>query len=132
METQVEFRTKMFPERPGEREENVNEFVGKAFCEWIRDELPRHGQETENNIIAEDFGWLCYLKCEFPLWIGCNNHGEDETGMTSYTAIVAAEPRRGLFRKGPDPKPALEKAAAAFKRLIESEPKIEDVKWVED
>ena len=119
----------MFPELPGETEENINGFVGKAFCEWIRDELSKHGHGTENEIIAEDFGWLCFLECEHPLWIGCNNQGEDDQGMTTYTAMVVAEFPKKLFRKGPDPKPALEAATKAFRSLIESEPRIIDVKW---
>ncbi|MDF1754651.1 MAG: hypothetical protein P1U89_17840 [Verrucomicrobiales bacterium] len=130
MDTQFEFRSKMFPELPGEADENINGFIGKAFCEWVRDELPKHGHGTEDQIIAEDFGWLCYLECEHPLWIGCNHHGEDEDGMSSYTAMVVAEFPKKLFRKGPDPKPALEAATRAFRRLIESEPAIVDVQWM--
>lgn len=119
----------MFPELPGETEENVNGFIGRAFCEWIRDELPKHGHGTTDQIIAEDFGWLCMLECDHPLWIGCNHQGEDGEGMTAYSAIVVAEFPKKLFRKGPDPNPALEAASAAFKSLIESESRIVDVKW---
>lgn len=131
MQRTVEFKTKMFPEREGEKEENVNGFVGKAFCEWVRDELPRHGQGTENDIIAEDWGWMCYLESEFPLWIGCNNLGEDEDGYTHYIAMVVEEFPKRLFRKSPDPLPCLDKACLAFRSLLDSEKEILDIEWAE-
>ena len=129
MNTQVEFKTKMFPEREGEAEENINGFIGMAFCEWIRDELPKHGYGTKDEIIPEDFGWLCYLDCEHPLWIGCNNNGIDDDGFTSYIAMIVAEFPKKLFRKSPDPKPDLERAVAALRSLIESEPRIKEAAW---
>ena len=132
MKTEVEFKTKMFPEIDGETEENINGFIGKAFCEWIRDELPKFGYSTEDNIVAEDFGWLCFLDCQYPLWIGCNNQGKDDEGYSSYLAMVVEEFPRKWFKKSPDPKPDLEKAAKAFKALLESEERIKDVKWFEN
>lgn len=132
MQTQVEFTTDLFPELPGEAEESDNGFIGRGFAEWIRDKLPEHGQATDSDgIVAEDFGWLCYLENEFPLWIGCNNHGENADGGTSYTAMIVAEPPFRFFRKI-DTKPALTKAVDALKSLIESEPGIRDVSWIDD
>lgn len=130
--TQVEFRSKKFPELPGEAEENVNGLIGKGFCQWVRHELPKFGQGRRDEIVAEDFGWLCFLECEYPLWIGATHQGEDQEGMASYSAIVVAEFPRRWFRKRPDPTPFLEAAAAAFRRLIESEAEIRDVRWFID
>lgn len=129
MKTNVEFNSDMFPEIPGEAEEHVNGFIGKSFCEWIRDELPKHGQDTRDEIIPEDFGWLCTLECEHPLWIGINNNGLESSGLTSYVAIVVAEFPKKLFRKSPDPKPHLQKAISALEALIKSEPRIKSVSW---
>lgn len=134
MDTHVEFKTDMFPELPGEAEENINGFLGKGVALWIRDQLPAHGQATdEDGIVAEDWGWLCCLECDFPLWIGCGRTAADDEpdGAVEYRAFVVAEPPFRIFRKI-DTKPAVSKALVAFRSLIESEPRIRDVVWSKD
>jgi len=124
----VEFRTDIFPAYENEEGESVNGFIGRRCVEWVRDGLPRYGQETLS-ICPEDWGWLVFLEETFPFWIGCNNMGCGDDGLPEYHLIIVAEPRNRLFRKKINTRPAMDKAVMALHELISNEPKILNPRW---
>lgn len=114
--------SRAFPPLEGEAEENVNGIIGKGLCRWLQQQLPAHGQPTEEQILAEDFGWLLFLTCEHPLWIGCTLLDPDES--LYHVQLVAEFPRR-WFSASPDPQPHLDRAAAALRALFAAASEIE-------
>jgi hypothetical protein len=142
MNTTVHFKSKAFPKYPNEDAEIVNANCwGKRLAEFIRDGLPRFGVET-TGILNEDWGWLVSVRNDaFPLGIGCGpvddseeeDGGKPADGTTEFVVFVTAEPKllQRLFKRV-DTKPALERAAAALRGLLESSPDIADIVWSDD
>lgn len=147
MNTSVEFKSSAFPKYENEDEETVNPGRwGKRLAEFVRDNLPSYGIETEN-IACEDWGWLVYTKNdEFSLWLGCgpiddvseydedtdqlSKTDSDRLEITDFRIFVSAEP--GLFKrlfKRINTAPAISKVVTALEKMLAEGDEFQDAQW---
>src|SRR5262249_30561019 len=68
----VVFKSQHFRVEPGEDKETNPGIYGKALAQWILQKLKARGYEVDDDLVAEDFGWLVMLRgYPFMLWVGC-------------------------------------------------------------
>ena len=137
MQTHVEFKSRAFPKYPNEDEETVNETRwGKRLAEYVRDNLPKYGVQTED-ILCEDWGWLVNTKNDaYPLWIGCgpvddSDEEEPKDGdLIAFALFVAAEPSflKRLFKKV-DTTPGIVKVTQALRTMMAASHDFESPEW---
>lgn len=146
----VAFKSDAFPKYPNEDEETINPSRwGKRLAEFVRDNLPSYGVETEG-VLCEDWGWLVgVVNPAYSLWIGCGPIDDDSQyqqpkesegameapqlsgiGMVEFSMFVVAEPGllKRLFRRI-DVAPGIARVVAAMESMLQESAEFHDVDW---
>ena len=86
--TCIEIHTEKFPILPGENEEIVNEgMYGKALCQYLEAQLPKHQLEVLL-VINEDWGWWVEVKSnEFTLGLQIYSDNEPDINPEKYAIM---------------------------------------------
>lgn len=126
---QIWVETSFFGVDSGEDAETNPGVYGRAFANWIAEQLKARGESVEK-IVAEDWG-RCVVITRKPylLWIGCGNRAgrTDEWG-----AFVVAEP--GLLQRlsgSVNPRPAVDRLHRVLDEIMHEVPHATGV-WSED
>ncbi len=129
MRTQAEFRSTKFPPYDGE-EEQLNPGVwGKRLAEYLVESLTTHGMRVEP-IIAEDWGWYVPLELDgVRLAVCCGHQDGDAEEFLVFTDPSRPTVRRGLRKV--DVTPQLTALTDALAEIMDAEPDIHDVVWIE-
>lgn len=129
MKTQVEFKSDGFPPYDGEEEEINPGLWGRKLAEYLQESLSAHGLNV-TGIGAEDWGWMVELENdEFPLWIGCGHQNGDNDEFLCF--IEPSKPYIRKWFKKIDTTAQVERVADALKQIIESNPDIHSVRWMD-
>jgi hypothetical protein len=129
MKTFVEFRSSKFPAYSGEEEEINPGIWGRRLAEHLIERLEQNGIET-NGYFMEDWGYYLPIEiegCRFGLCCG-HQYGDGDQ------LIVFTDPRTPKFRKlfrSVDVTPQLTKLVDAVARILDTDPDIREINWID-
>lgn len=129
MKTFVEFRSKKFPAYEGEEDEINPGIWGRRLAEYLDENLEKTGIAT-HGIIQEDSGYHIGIvddSCRISLFCG-HQYGDDEQ------FIIFTDPKTPTFRRffrSIDVTPQLSRVVNAVKAILEGDPDIRDMEWME-
>jgi len=129
MKTHVEFRSAKFPPYDGEEEQINPGLWGKRLAEYLVEKLKEHGIETEA-MNPEDWGWYVPIKNEAFRLALCSGH----QGGAADEFLCFIDPWNPVIRKWfkkIDTTPQVGRVADALNKILQSDPDIQDVRWME-
>lgn len=129
MKTRVEFRSERFPPDEGEDELANDALWGQRLAEYLQARIEEQGVKT-GQVCDGDWGWSIPLKNDlFPSWIGCGHSDGDDDEFFCF--IEPKEPFvKKLFSKV-DTVPFVSRIAETLNKILTSDPKFRDVRWVD-
>ena len=129
MKTQVEFRSSKFSPYEGEEEQINPGLWGKRLAEYLVQKLAEKGIQTEE-MIAEDWGWYVPVRNEgFRLALCCGHQNGDDDEFLCFTE--PSTPVVKKFFKTLDATSQLARLTEALQQILDSDPDIYEVVWVE-
>lgn len=129
MKTQVEFRSSKFPPYEGEEEQINPGLWGRRLTEYLAQQLPKRGIETDEMAIED---WGCYLPVRnegFRLALCCGHQNGDDDQFLVFTEPGTPRVKK-LFRTI-DATPQLTRVLDALRQILESDPDIREITWCE-
>jgi hypothetical protein len=129
MKTQVEFRSAKFPPYEGEEEEINPGLWGKRLTEYFAAKLAERGIATLEMSVED---WGCYLPVQnegFPLGLCCGHQNADDDQFQCFTE--PSTPKVKKFFRTIDATPQLTRLLDAVRQILESDPDIREVVWLE-